>query len=86
MLSAVFLVGKLGKLDGDYRQVLVEKVPTGDTPYDPGRENYDIFKVRMWSATPGVLNRLPDGKVVTIKGRLEEKNGEVTIVCELIRG
>lgn len=85
MLTAVFVVGKLGKIVDDYRYVYVEKVPELD--FDPENEDdkYDKFKVRMWTNEPGILHRLKEGTMVSIKGRLEEIKGEIFVIVELFR-
>ncbi|MFA5485611.1 MAG: hypothetical protein WC275_00785 [Bacilli bacterium] len=84
MLTAVFITGKLGEMASDCRYIYVEKVPEPD--YNAKVPLYDKFKVKMWSQSVGLLTKLRAGTIVTIKGRLEEVNGETIVVAELIRG
>lgn len=84
MLTAVFITGKLGEMHNDFRYIYVEKVPEPD--YDANTPVYDKFKVKMWSQVPSVLTRVKAGTIVTIKGRLEEVDGETFVIAELIRG
>ncbi|MDY0214097.1 MAG: hypothetical protein RBS24_01005 [Bacilli bacterium] len=84
MLTAVFITGKLGEIESDYRYIYVEKVPEPD--YDEKSPLFDKFKVKMWSYLPGILHKMKDGTMVTIKGRLEEQDGETFVIAELIRG
>ena len=84
MLTAVFITGKLGKVEDNYRYVYVEKVP--EPEYDGSSPEFDKFKVKMWSNLPGILHKMKSGAIVTIKGRLEEQNGETFVIAELIRG
>jgi hypothetical protein len=83
MLTAIFIVGKLGPVEGDYRYVLVEKVKHHED--DQSRVEYDRFKVKLWSDISGVLHRLREDTMVSIKGRLEEQNGDVFVIAELFR-
>ncbi|MGI6734923.1 MAG: hypothetical protein BWY30_00394 [Tenericutes bacterium ADurb.Bin239] len=86
MLTAVFIVGKLGKNEKDYRYLLVDKVP--DVDYgdeEDGKAKYDHFKIKHWSNTTSALNRLAEGRKVALKGRLEEVEGETFIIAELYR-
>lgn len=85
MLTAVFVVGKLGKIVDDYRYVYVNKVPDLDAPALNEEDNFDKIKLRMWSKEPGILHRLKEGTVVSIKGRLEEQKGDLFVVVELFR-
>lgn len=84
MLTAVFITAKLGEVEADYRYIYVEKVP--EPEYDGSSPAFDKFKVKMWSYLPGVLHKMKSGAMVTIKGRLEEQNGETFVIAELIRG
>lgn len=83
MLTAVFIVGKLGPIENDYRYVLVEKVKRNEE--DEYKVEYDRFKVKLWSDISGVLHRLREETMVSIKGRLEEQNGEQFVIAELFR-
>lgn len=85
MLTAVFVVGKLGKIVDDYRYVLVEKVPELDYIPEHEEDQYDKIKVRMWTKEPGIIHRLKEGTMVSIKGRLEENKGELFVIVELFR-
>lgn len=83
MLTAVFIVGKLGKIENEYRHVLVEKVP--GTDYDENVPQFDSIKVKMWNPTSKLLHKIKDDTMVSIKGRLEENNGELVVIAELFR-
>lgn len=83
MLTAVFIVGKLGPIENDYRYVLVEKVQRSEE--NEVKVQYDRFKVKLWSDITGVLHRLRDETMVSIKGRLEDVNGEPFVIAELFR-
>lgn len=83
MLTAVFIVGKLGVVEDDYRYVLVNKVLTKEA-FDESNA-YDRIKVKLWSDISGTLHRLKEGTMVSIKGRLQEENGELFVVVELYR-
>jgi len=85
MLTAVFVVGKLGEIVDDYRYVLVDKVPELEVEPENEADRFDKIKVKMWSKHPGILNRIKTGTMVSIKGRLEEDKGEMFVVIELFR-
>lgn len=85
MLTAVFVVGKLGKIVDDCRYILVEKVPESEEMAHYDVQQYDKIKLRMWSQKPGILHRLKEGTMVTVKGRLAEKQGDLFVIVELIR-
>ncbi len=86
MLTAVFVVGRLGEIDGDYRYVYVEKVPEVEVISSDKNENFDRIKLQMWSGPSGILSRLKEGIMIVLKGRLQvNKENELFVVVELLR-
>lgn len=86
MLTSVFIIGTLGKNEGNYRYLLVEKVP--GLNYEDAKQNaekFDYFKVKHWSNTTSAFYRLAEGRKVAVKGRLEEEAGQTYIIAELYR-
>lgn len=85
MLTAVFIVGKVGEVVDDYRIVNVEKVHDSNATHSENDCSFDRIKCRLWSGNNGLLYRLKDETAISLKGRLEEKKGEVHVVIELFR-
>ncbi len=86
MLTAVFVVGRLGEIEGDYRYVYVEKLPEGEVMGQEIEENFDRIKLQMWAGDIGILARLKEGIMITAKGRLQvNKQNELFVVVELLR-
>ncbi len=86
MLTAVFVVGKLGEVEGNYRYVYVEKVPEDEVMGREIHENFDKIKLQMWSGDIGILARLKEGIMIVLKGRLQvNRQNELFVVVELLR-
>ncbi|HZJ89473.1 MAG TPA: hypothetical protein VFD05_02145 [Bacilli bacterium] len=85
-MIAVFVYGKLGKVRGSLREIIVDRVK-----YDRDRDKTlfgsDTFLLRDWTGKTSVpLFKIMEGKNVAIKGRLVVEDGATVIVAEHIAG
>lgn len=82
MLTAVYLIGKLGpKADSLVRTVKVLR------PYKEDMKNptIDDINVMYWSENTGaVFYRGEENQLVSLKGRLEVRNHELLVIAEQV--
>lgn len=85
-MIVVFVYGMLGKIHGDYREILVDRVEFNPQS-DKTKFGKDTFLLRDWSGKTNVpLFKVSEGKKVVIKGRLVVEDGVTVIVAEQFDG
>lgn len=82
MLTAVYLIGRLGpKSDNLIRSIRVQR-PYKEDMKNPTIDNIDVM---YWSENTGaVFYRGEENQLVSLKGRLEVRNAKLLVIAEQI--
>lgn len=82
MLTAVYMVGRLGPMDKNlFRKIKVQR------PYkeDMKTPTIDVIETMYWSENLSApFYRGRENQLVSIKGRLEQRNEKVVIIAEQV--